>query len=340
MLARIALTLLTTFALTRVPASAQDLFAPAPPPSVIARAQALDQPKESTLPTPRILDVPADPIEPLPRILDEEPNPVVGNALDESYEGIESTMPNRFGSSPEQRTWGLAGGRFIVNGNKTAPNGVVYTPYFSLDMIFNFALTRDRRLYGFVDARFWAQSNKDKVAQHALDFSKRQFDLTPGVAWNFYGRFEARFFAYSYNNLNRGTTLTNPIGYKDGVALEGRYYFGGTDFDRGVYNFLSVGYYLSKEMIGNDGEAWFPGGFIKWSYNIPLWEQRIFLYTMGEFILEKPYDAKWVWLDTGISGRPFASYPMLDLRAGNETNVDIVSGKTLTMWYIGARFAF
>ena len=323
---RFALVSMLVLAFCRERAAAQDLFEPSRPPSEIVRAEAFDEP--------------AEPIKPLPRILDDEAGPIVVDPLEESYQGIEPSFPNRFGSMPNQRTWGTAGGRFIYNGEKMAPNGVEYHPYFSLDLNFNFALTRDRRFYGYFDTRFWAQSNEDKVAQHALDFSKRQFDLSIGLAWNFYGRFEARVFAYSFNNLNRGSSLTNPNGYKDGVAIEGRYYLAGTDFDQGIYNFVGLGYYLSKEMIGNDGQPWDPGGFLKWSYNIPLWEQRLYLFTIGEFISEKPFKSKWLWLDTGLSCRPIAKYPMLDVRVGNETNVDIEHGISLLMWYVGARFSW
>jgi hypothetical protein len=322
--------LLFTMLLTAVACSAtraQNLFKPGPSPSAIVRAEALDEPPER--------------IKPLPRVLDEElPDPILNDALAESYQGIDPVIPNRFGSAPNQRTWGYAGGRFIFNGEKTAPNGALYHPYFSLDLNFNFALTRDRRFYGYFDTRFWAQSNQDKVAQSSIDFSKRQFDLHPGLAWNFYGRMEARVFAYSFNNLNRGNSLTQPFGFNDGVAVEGRYYFAGTDFDTGIYNFLSVGYYLSKEMIGNDGNLWQPGGYLRWTYNIPLWQQRIYLFTIGEFITEKPFDAKWVWLDTGLSCRPIKRYPMFDLRVGNESNIDIINSKTRMMWYVGGRFAF
>ncbi len=317
---------LTALSLAVAEIRAQDLFAPSKAPSPAARAEALGEPPEL--------------IKPQPRITEELPDPVVGDPLEESYKGIDSVAPNRFGSAPNQRTWGIAGGRFIFSGDKMAPNGVPYHPLFSLDLNFNFALTHDRRLYGFFDARFWAQSNQDHVAQHFADFSKRQFDLAPGLAWNFYDRFEARVFAYSFNNLNRGFDLNNPFGYQDGVAVEARYYFAGTDFDRGIFNFFSLGYYLSKSMIGNDGKEWEPGAFLRWSYNIPLWEQRLYAYTMGEFIAEKPFQAKWLWLDTGLSCRPIAHFPMLDIRLGNETNVDIDNGKTLTMWYIGGRFSW
>lgn len=322
---RFALVLLLANSFLGAFASAQDLFAPARKPSEIARAEAGEDPPP-VLPVPRVVDAPA--------------NSIVTDGLEESYQGINPVIPNRFGSKPEQRTWGLAGGRFIYNGEKMAPNGVQYHPYFSLDLNFNFALTKDRSLYGYIDARFWTQSNQDNVAQFSADFSKRQLDFTPGLAWNFYDRFEARVYAYSNNNLNRGNSLSSPYGYNDGVAVEGRYYFAGTDFDTGIFNFVSLGYYLSKDMIGNDGQIWEPAYFLKWSYNIPVWRQRVYVYTMGEFIMEKQNQAKWVWLDTGISGRPFSHYPLLDIRVGNEMNIDIQNSSTLMMWYVGLRFAF
>jgi hypothetical protein len=32
--------------------------------------------------------------------------------------------------------------------------------------------------------------------------------------------------AYSLNNLNRGFSLSRPDGYRDGIKIENRYYFG------------------------------------------------------------------------------------------------------------------
>ena len=82
-------------------------------------------------------------------------------------------------------------------------------------------------VYLFIDTEFWGQRATPGVTnanQGVLDFSKREYDFTTGVAWNYAGAFEARAFAYSFNNLNRGDSATTPIGYTDGVGLENRYY--------------------------------------------------------------------------------------------------------------------
>jgi hypothetical protein len=285
-------------------------------------------------------DAQPEPLKSFPRVLpDESPAPAASPALEESYQGIDSIFPDRFGSAPHQRAWGYAGGRYVFGGEKMAPNGFEYEPYFSLDLNFNLALTSDRQFYGFLDTRFWAQRADDNITQGVADASKRQIDLQPGLAWNFYGRMEARVSAYGFNDLSTLNPPGRSVGFY-GAALEGRYWFAGTDFDQAIYNFVSIGYYVADKMIGNDGKLWEPGAYIRWSYNIPLWEQRFYLYTIGEFIAERPTEAKWVWLDTGISCRPFNHYPMFDLRLGNEANIDIVTGRTLTTWYLGARFTY
>ena len=46
--------------------------------------------------------------------------------------------------------------------------------------------------------------------QGVFDFSKREFDFNAGFAWNYFGSWEARAFAYSFNNLNRGWSEVAP----------------------------------------------------------------------------------------------------------------------------------
>lgn len=322
-------------------ARADDLPRPARSPYSFNRVHALDGEPELLKPPPRILPDDSPTSVPPTRILPEAlPIPVAGDGLQESYGEIDPLFPNRFGSGGNKRVWGYVGGRYIGDGEKTAPNGVRYNPCMSLDLNFNFAITADRSLYGYFDTRFWAQTKRDSFLSQDGDFSSRQLDFSPGIAWNFHGRMEARLSAYSMNNLDRGNSLSNGVGSKDGAAIEGRYWFAGTDFDQGINNFVSIGYYIADDMIGNDGRVWEPAAFVKWSYNIPLWEQRLYVYTMGEFITENPYEAKWLWLDTGISCRPIPHYPMLDLRLGNECTIDIGARESLVTWYFAVRFAF
>jgi len=65
--------------------------------------------------------------------------------------------------------------------------------------------------------------------QGSFDFSKREFDLTLGLAWNYYSALELRVLGYAFNNLNRGISPISPEGYNDGFGLENRYYFSNAD---------------------------------------------------------------------------------------------------------------
>ena len=170
---------------------------------------------------------------------------------------------------PWQSVWGLADLRIIPAGPKTAPNGQEYHPNFSMDLDLNGWLWRSHRLYLFGDARFWGEKPEYGVTNSRDGFfgtSKRQFDLSGGAAWNYAGSWEARVSGYSFNNLNRGTSLVTPAGVKDGCCFENRYYLspeygnlGQTGFDVARATFLSVGYYPSKDMEGNDGLDFQPG---------------------------------------------------------------------------------
>jgi hypothetical protein len=81
-----------------------------------------------------------------------------------------------------------------------------------------------------------------------------------GLAWNPAGRWEARAFAYSLNNLNRGTSVTAPAGYADGLGLEARYYLsaayealGTAAFYVARAPFVGLGYYPTKDLVDNRG---------------------------------------------------------------------------------------
>src|SRR5208283_5132847 len=118
--------------------------------------------------------------------------------------------------------WGIAGIRGFPAAEQVAPNGLEFTPLFTLDLDFNLWLWRSQGVYLFTDSRFWAQKAAPGItnaSQGAFDFSKREFDLTIGTAWNYCSSWEARVFAYSFNNINRGNSQVSPSGFDDGVGL-------------------------------------------------------------------------------------------------------------------------
>jgi hypothetical protein len=244
--------------------------------------------------------------------------------------------------------WGVAGLRGIYSGSRMAPNGVPFDPVFSLDLNLNLWLWRERRVYLFTETRFWGQEPGIGVTNpdQKVDFSKREFDLNLGGAWNYYGPWEARLFAYSFNNLNRGYSYANPAGYNDGVALENRLYLGaayaalGTpDFDVARANFLSVGYMPTKTLVGNDGAEFKPSGFARAYLTWDLWPEWCYLYADTTLIAHRPTTPKLVNTDAGMALRPFP-LKRWEFRAGCENVWDVQLRDAHPLGYISARFVY
>jgi hypothetical protein len=246
--------------------------------------------------------------------------------------------------------WGIAGLRGFALGQHTAPNGVEYHQLFSLDLNFNCWLWPEHGTYLFSDARFWGQRAAPGVtnpSQGAFDFSKRELDFDLGAAWNYWGPWEARAFAYAFNNLNRGTSLTAPTGYADGVGVEDRFYLGeeyarlGTaSFDVARASFVSVGYFPSKDLTDTEGEAFKPGPFARaylaWGPPGAVW----YLFADGEFIAKRTFTAKQLYVDAGVAARPIPWAPRLEFRVGTEDTYDLEWHDPSTGVYGAVRLVF
>lgn len=244
--------------------------------------------------------------------------------------------------------WGLADGRVMPKGDRMAPNGVPYDPLFSLGWTMNIGLKCCPRFYIFTEDRFWAQKPGHGIAPGVIDFSKREFDLDIGGAYNYCGNWEFRTFAYSLNNLNRGKTLEGPWGYKDGVGLENRYYFGGaysrpveTKYDVARTNFVSIGYLPTKQLIGGDGIEFKPGGFLRAYLTYDILGEKLYAFGDGELIgMQKSFNMKLLNVDLGAASRPFESCNGLEFRMGAENVFDLEVNNTRTFWYFAVRFLF
>jgi hypothetical protein len=248
------------------------------------------------------------------------------------------------------RAWGIIGIRGYVVGEAEAPNGVEFNPFFSLDLDFNFWLWPSHRLYAFFDSRFWAQkpgNNLTNSHQGFIDFSKREWDFMTGGAWNYYGHLEARVYAYSENNLNRGDSLASPFGFNDGIGLENRYYLtakydrlGHSDYDVARDSFLSIGYYPTKDMIGLDGQLFKPSAYARAYLTYDLFDEWCYLFLDTTFLTEKPLRAKMWTLNAGVAVRPFGSIPNMEFRLATENGYDIPAHEWDTSVTIGVRWLF
>jgi hypothetical protein len=247
--------------------------------------------------------------------------------------------------------WGIIGLRGYAFGQQVAPNGLEFNPLFSFDSNLNVWIWRDERIYAFADTRFWGQKAAPGVTnstQGIFDFSKREFDLDLGAAWNYYGLFEARAFAYSFNNLNRGSSGAYPSGYNDGVGLENRLYFGGSypylglpGFDVSRSNFVSAGYYPTKDMIDCAGRTFKPGPFAHAYVTVDLIDAYCwYLYLDAEFIGTRSFGSKLLQIDAGTAIRPFSRAPYLEFRLGSEDSYDLQYRETETSLYVAVRITF
>lgn len=260
------------------------------------------------------------------------------------------TSPGKVIASPEDGplepafpwVWGGVGARGIPVGQKMAPNGVSMEPIFSLDMEINIALCRDRSAYVFSATRFWGQEAAPGITtnqnQGTFDFSKREFDLTLGLAWNYWRNFEIRGFAYSYNNLNRNgianidNSNTKSSGYNDGVAIEHRWYWAESCFS-------GFGYAPTKDLVGNDGMLFKPGWFLTGSVWVPLWNYRHQVYWNSSLIAERSGMPRMFYNDVGFAWVPFDKLPRLEFRTGSEIWCDLAN-KTLALYYFSFNVPF
>lgn len=246
--------------------------------------------------------------------------------------------------------WGDFGLRLYPYGNHVAPDGSQFEPLFSLDLDFNFWLWRPWHVYLFSDTRFWGEKPGAGVtnsSQGVFDFSKREFDLSGGIAWNYYGRLEFRALGYSFNNLNRGDSSVTPEGFSDGIGIENRCYLGneyfklGTpDYDVVRASFFSVGYYPSKTMVDAAGNSFRPGPFARVYLVYELLGPKLYLFTDDQFIMDSVGTPTTLITDSGVAFRPFKRAPRVEFRVGSEDQFELDGNGAVTTVYLSVNLVF
>ena len=246
--------------------------------------------------------------------------------------------------------WGDLGIRLFPYGDHVGSNGEEFNQLFSLDMDFNIWVWQPWDWYLFSDMRFWGQKAARGITnanQGSFDFSKREFDFSAGAAWNYYGSLEARTFAYSFNNLNRGNSPTAPSGFNDGFGLENRYYIGseysklGTpDYDVARSSFVSLGYYPSKSMVDGLGKQFRPGAFARLYLTWEIFGPRCYLFTDDQFILDRAGSPTLFTTDSGMAVRPFVRVPRLEFRVGTEDTIELLGSDSETSVYVSVYYIF
>jgi hypothetical protein len=245
---------------------------------------------------------------------------------------------------PWPEVWGFFGMRGFFAGTQLAPNGFTFNPLFAVDSDFNISILPNKKLYLFIDSTFWGQKAGNGVTnptQGSFDFSKREFDVTGGLAWNYWGPLELRFFGYAQNNLNRGTDPQLPFGYNDGVGLENRLYLPGADiYDVGKLSFLGIGYLPSNALMGLDGNQFKPGLFMHAYLTWDLSMIRSYLYFDGQYFGESGAKPRLLLLDTGLAVRPFPALQNLEFRLGGADTYDVQVKHGLGLGYLAVRVQF
>jgi len=264
--------------------------------------------------------------------------------------GAAALPPGTIAAAPVPTVWGIVGLRGFPYGETMASNGNEYNQLFSMDLNFNIWLWRTQRLYAYADSRFWGQKAAPGItnpSQGAFDFSKREFDFTGGAAWNYTGAWEARVFAYSLNNLNRGVSAIRPNGFNDGIGLENRYYLGATYadlgtpvFDKARATFLSLGYYPTKSMVDGESKQFKPGPFARAYLIWDLFGPKCYLFTDDTLIADRSFQAKLFSTDSGVALRPFNKVPRLEFRLGTEDTFDLQNSDIETSAYLSLRYIY
>jgi hypothetical protein len=236
------------------------------------------------------------------------------------------------------QAWGVVGFNGYLNGLKPAPNGLSYDPLLSLYSDINLGLLPNKRLYLFLDNGFWVQ----RTAPAASGVSQRDFDAVYGIAWNYWDSMELRAFGYALNNINRGTSLISPEGYKDGVGIENRYYFPYPNiYDVGRLGYVGLGYYPSQALVGNNGESFKPS-FFAHGYLTQTLPTRFTSYLYGGIDLtgENSAGLRLFSGDFGVAVRPLADMQNLEFRVGDAVTDDVKAGLTRNYVYGAARLGF
>lgn len=262
--------------------------------------------------------------------------------------GHVETLPGR--TSAWQSVWGLVGLTVIPEGPKVAPNGEEYHPNFSMDLDFDFWIWRSQGLYLFADMSLWGEKGENGVTNERDGFvatSKREFDLSGGAAWNYAGPWEWCAFGYTDNNLNRGTNLVTPVGFTDGFGLENRYYLaqeyaklGQAGFDVARATFVSIGYFPSKDMVGNNGQTFQPGMMLRAYLTYDLGDWPCYVFGDATYISERSFQPRLLLFDLGLAARPFSFCQQFEIRLGVDSTGDFEAHNVQNLWYASFRFIF
>jgi len=138
-----------------------------------------------------------------------------------------------------------------------------------------------------------------------------------------------------------------PFGFTDGAALENRFYLseeyarlGQPGFDVTRATFLSLGYYLTKDMVGNDGQWFKPGLLLRAYLTQGLWDWPVYAFGDVSYISERSLQPRLLLFDVGLAVRPVPCCRQCEFRLGVESTADLHVHDMLSLWYASLRYVF
>ena len=117
------------------------------------------------------------------------------------------------------------------SGERIAPNLLGYRPVLGFDWrceMFFLGTTTHPKLSFFANTQFWfaKKANVGIINSHdGVGATKREVYLNYGVNYFFNNHTTFYLETYAYNNLNRGSSSTDPTGFRDGFNFGIKYKF-------------------------------------------------------------------------------------------------------------------
>jgi hypothetical protein len=97
---------------------------------------------------------------------------------------------------------------------------------------------------------------------------------------------------------------------------------------------------MSKELVGNDGQLFKPGLFLRAYLTYDLGDWPAYAFGDATYISERSLEPKLLLFDVGVAARPFHACRQWEFRLGVENTADFHVGNVQNLWYGSIRFIF
>jgi hypothetical protein len=104
--------------------------------------------------------------------------------------------------------------------------------------------------------------------------------------------------------------------------------------------FVSIGYFPSKSMVGNDGHEFKPGMFLRAYLTYDLGDWPFYLFGDAQYISERSFHPRLLLFDLGVAARPFHFCPQCEFRIGTENTADVQVHNNQSLLYLSVRYIF